>query len=211
MTMVVLNLVSTPSPPFPFLNRISDDQCADLQGMEFDEIIGKVYPLHENSAKKKIIDNFCKNRNPFTKVPIDDIRRYFGEEVAFYFAWLGNPSFLFKLYFDLLLLLLAFYTRWLGFASIIGIIASIAGYLLRFQFFSFPPHFILCLVGLVKIMEKTTGPTQFIQYSLVSGVSKKRGNKRKKMCTNKLHSYVVFGILEAGKKRTCLSMEHVRL
>eukprot|EP00026_Physarum_polycephalum_P003265 Phypoly_transcript_03275.p1 GENE.Phypoly_transcript_03275~~Phypoly_transcript_03275.p1 ORF type:complete len:739 (+),score=105.38 Phypoly_transcript_03275:250-2466(+) len=82
----------------------------DLPGMEFDGVIEKVYPLHENSAKKKIIDNFCKSRNPFTKLPLDDLRSYFGEEISFYLAWL------------------AFYTKWLGYASIVGIVVSIIGW-----------------------------------------------------------------------------------
>jgi hypothetical protein len=92
-----------------------DDDGAELnlQGMEYDGVIDKVYPLHENSTKKKIIDNFCLNRNPFTRIPMDDIRHYFGEEISFYFAWL------------------AFYTKWLAYAAIFGIITSIFGWSLR--------------------------------------------------------------------------------
>ena len=91
----VLNLVrlpAFPSSPYHFLHCARNDCCTDLRAMEYDGIIEKVYPLHENSAKKKIIDNYVKNRNPFTPMPLDDIRKYFGEEISFYFAWLGRST-----------------------------------------------------------------------------------------------------------------------
>lgn len=82
--------------------------------------ISKIFPLHEPAKKLWLINNWAKASNIFGSrqqfgteekkyrfQPLLEIKNYFGEEIAFYFAWLG------------------FYTLWLLFASIVGIIIFI--------------------------------------------------------------------------------------
>ena len=57
-----------------------------------------MYPLHHLEARRWLIENWArvpKRRLLLSKgfwlglAPVDEIRDYFGEEEAFYFAWLG--------------------------------------------------------------------------------------------------------------------------
>jgi len=81
----------------------------NIRSLIWDGVLDKVYPVHENKKKKEIIDYWVKNPKNYA-VPLEQLRSYFGEEVAFYYGWLN------------------FYTRWLGFASVVGILAMILGY-----------------------------------------------------------------------------------
>ncbi|KAF5913678.1 hypothetical protein HPG69_007593 [Diceros bicornis minor] len=66
------------------------------------------FPLHtrEEDLKKK----WAQWRNMFHKQPIDDIRDYFGEKVALYFAWLG------------------WYTYMLVPAAVVGLLVFLSGF-----------------------------------------------------------------------------------
>ncbi|RNA01596.1 anoctamin-7 [Brachionus plicatilis] len=75
------------------------------------------YPLHKDHVKIKakiskkqfLYEYFIKSNKSSNLLPIFVIRDYFGEKVAFYFAWLN------------------FYTSWLIFPSIVGFIVCLYG------------------------------------------------------------------------------------
>eukprot|EP01111_Echinosteliopsis_oligospora_P009071 TRINITY_DN2593_c0_g1_i1.p1 TRINITY_DN2593_c0_g1~~TRINITY_DN2593_c0_g1_i1.p1 ORF type:complete len:778 (-),score=195.83 TRINITY_DN2593_c0_g1_i1:55-2388(-) len=79
----------------------------DLNILVSKGVLLKFYPLHENEVKDKLINEWVMKKKLLVPTPLEDLRHYFGEEIAFYFAWL------------------AFYTRWLLFAGIVGIVATI--------------------------------------------------------------------------------------
>lgn len=99
-----------------------EDQIGILR-LTQNKTISAAYPLHESSYKFD-----AKNDDPSTmtdrqflkkewssgwawykRQPLDQVRRYFGEKVGIYFAWLG------------------FYTTWLLPASLVGIVVMIYG------------------------------------------------------------------------------------
>lgn len=65
-------------------------------------VIKQFFTLHEKEQQDWFVDNWISKF--FGKQPIDEIRNYFGEKLAIYFAWIG------------------FYIKWLIPASIIGVI-----------------------------------------------------------------------------------------
>eukprot|EP00033_Pygsuia_biforma_P003008 GCRY01003309.1.p1 GENE.GCRY01003309.1~~GCRY01003309.1.p1 ORF type:complete len:797 (+),score=257.69 GCRY01003309.1:169-2559(+) len=65
----------------------------------------QAFPLHEPAKRKRLMDIWVKKW--FAPQPLTEIRDYFGEEVALYFAWLE------------------FYTNWLKYLSFFGIITFI--------------------------------------------------------------------------------------
>ncbi|XP_035297495.1 anoctamin-9 isoform X2 [Cricetulus griseus] len=69
-----------------------------------------MFPLHE--GEKDLKKKWARWRNMFRKQPIDDIRNYFGEKVALYFAWLG------------------WYTYMLVPAAVVGLIIFLSGFAL---------------------------------------------------------------------------------
>jgi len=84
----------------------------DLDKYQYDEIIDKYYPLHENKAKDSIIADWVMSTtwSSIKHMPIERLHQYFGEEIAFYYGWLY------------------FYTKWLWVASAVGLVAFILGY-----------------------------------------------------------------------------------
>lgn len=79
------------------------------------------YPLHDGMYKSKTVQDNCKRemlyrdwaspRNWYRRQPLNEVRNYFGEKVALYFAWLG------------------FYTKMLIPASIFGLICFMYGFI----------------------------------------------------------------------------------
>lgn len=87
---------------------------------------------------------------------IDAVRDYFGENLALYFGFIG------------------FYTRWVAFASILGVLALIVAFvdsitckIFHFFFFEFLFLWITVLQHSSRIL--TLGPLQFMQSSLQFG------------------------------------------
>jgi len=70
-------------------------------------IITRVFPLHQEKKRKELLGSWAAARNVHREQPLEEIRNYFGEEIALYFAWLG------------------FYTKWLWIASALGVVAFI--------------------------------------------------------------------------------------
>ncbi|XP_028370919.2 anoctamin-9 [Phyllostomus discolor] len=66
------------------------------------------FPLHQGEEELEV--KWARWRNLFRKQPIDDIRYYFGEKVALYFAWLG------------------WYTYMLVPAAVVGLIVFLSGF-----------------------------------------------------------------------------------
>ncbi|XP_061058366.1 anoctamin-9 isoform X1 [Eubalaena glacialis] len=79
-----------------------------LQDLVKDGVFEAGFPLHkgEEDLKKK----WARWRNMFQQQPIGDIRNYFGEKVALYFAWLG------------------WYTYMLVPAAVVGLIIFLSGF-----------------------------------------------------------------------------------
>jgi len=70
-------------------------------------VITKEYPLHTEPERQFLIDNWASPKAIFKRQPLNEIRDYYGEDIGFYFAWLG------------------FYTEWLYVASGVGLVAFI--------------------------------------------------------------------------------------
>lgn len=78
-----------------------------LQKLEYEGIVKQVFPLHDETKRKKLLHSWALNWQDFTNQPIDDIYSYFGTKIALYFAFLGM------------------YTRWLLFPAAFGILLQI--------------------------------------------------------------------------------------
>ncbi|NXD14498.1 ANO9 protein, partial [Nothocercus nigrocapillus] len=74
------------------------------------KVFETAFPLHEREEKNLFIkEKWARWRDICCKQPIENIRGYFGEKVALYFAWLG------------------WYTYLLGIASMFGMLAFVIG------------------------------------------------------------------------------------
>jgi len=73
----------------------------DLKKLLKEEIISQMFPLHDLNRRNLLLKKWVRS---VKSQPLDDIRDYFGEAIGFYFAWLG------------------YYTKWLFFASIFGVL-----------------------------------------------------------------------------------------
>ncbi len=79
-------------------------------------VISKFYPLHDVVQKQQLAKEWASLAfpRPFLSFqPLDKIRKYFGEEISLYFAFLG------------------FYTTWLWIASLFGAVAFVLWYVIR--------------------------------------------------------------------------------
>lgn len=115
------------------VHRIDNPHCkADrsigITRMVSQGIYDKFFPLHDGSSKHRNADRDSRARLAktwgsssalFKAQPLDDIREYFGERIALYFAFLG------------------FYTTWLWSASLVGVIVFIYGIVNSFDIDNF--------------------------------------------------------------------------
>ncbi|KAJ0076261.1 hypothetical protein Patl1_33373 [Pistacia atlantica] len=75
-----------------------------LKKLECEGIIKQVFPLHDETKRKKLLRSWALNWWDLTDQPIDEIYSYYGTKVAIYFAFLGK------------------YTRWMFFPAAFGLI-----------------------------------------------------------------------------------------
>ncbi|NXJ67591.1 ANO7 protein, partial [Rostratula benghalensis] len=87
-----------------------------------EKVFTAAFPLHEarphpsNLSQRQVLFQYWASWGKWSKYqPLDHIRKYFGEKVAFYFAWLG------------------FYTGWLLPAAVVGVVVFIVGIFLTFN------------------------------------------------------------------------------
>ena len=121
---------------YPFGPRNNEYAWTSISTLIRDGVFAAVYPLNEgpydvgneapkkenqvdaltpsksiqgNNERSKLYNGWAKYSNLFRYQPLQDIRHYFGEQFAFYFAWLGV------------------YTSWLIVAALMGAIVFIYG------------------------------------------------------------------------------------
>mmetsp|Transcript_13493 Transcript_13493/g.39828 ORF Transcript_13493/g.39828 Transcript_13493/m.39828 type:complete len:778 (+) Transcript_13493:57-2390(+) len=75
----------------------------DLDRLVADGVIKDYFSIDSVKGKHNLIENWV-NASIFKKAPLDDIRDYYGEKIAFYFAWIRT------------------YTQWLGYLSLLAVI-----------------------------------------------------------------------------------------
>eukprot|EP00002_Diphylleia_rotans_P002752 TRINITY_DN1177_c0_g1_i1.p1 TRINITY_DN1177_c0_g1~~TRINITY_DN1177_c0_g1_i1.p1 ORF type:complete len:696 (+),score=177.06 TRINITY_DN1177_c0_g1_i1:52-2139(+) len=93
---IILNLIEA--------KKIDGGAALSIGILQKEGIIKTMFPVHEEAPRQELVQTWAKN---WRTQPLDEIRDYFGEKVALYFAWLG------------------FYTSWLILASIVGFIVFI--------------------------------------------------------------------------------------
>uniref|UniRef100_A0A8C6YJX4 Anoctamin n=1 Tax=Nothoprocta perdicaria TaxID=30464 RepID=A0A8C6YJX4_NOTPE len=107
----------------------SKDREVGVDWLLSENVFSAAFPLHDGPFKlppeesapsslnqRQILFQYWANWRKWYKYqPLDHIRKYFGEKVAFYFAWLG------------------FYTGWLLPAAVVGTLVFIAGIFLMFD------------------------------------------------------------------------------
>ncbi|KAJ3044587.1 Anoctamin-7 [Rhizophlyctis rosea] len=92
----------------------------DIDRLLNDGVFTDLFPLHDGQISKLNNTNlrsqmFNKRELGILPVRLNDLRDYFGEKIALYFGWLEH------------------YTRWLGFASIIGCVVFAYGLYYAYQ------------------------------------------------------------------------------
>ncbi|NXM48829.1 ANO9 protein, partial [Gymnorhina tibicen] len=94
---------------FILRNTVTSD-LEKLHDLMKKKVFEAAFPLHNEEDIREILKDKCARwRAIFKKQPIKEIRRYFGEKVALYFAWLG------------------WYTYLLVFAALAGLVTVVAG------------------------------------------------------------------------------------
>jgi len=71
-----------------------------------DGIVTRVFALPNEEKRKELVQIWANPKRMFKRQPLQLIRNYLGEEITLYFAWLG------------------FYTQWLWYATVAGVIAT---------------------------------------------------------------------------------------
>ncbi|NXE98222.1 ANO9 protein, partial [Menura novaehollandiae] len=95
---------------FILQNTVTPD-FEKLQDLMNKKVFEAAFPLHEKEELRKLLkDEWVRWRLVCKQETIENIRRYFGEKVALYFAWLG------------------WYTYLLGFAAVLGVLTFVAGF-----------------------------------------------------------------------------------
>ena len=61
-----------------------------LQQLVLDERIVAYLPLHHAKKRQWLADHWAQSY--WTRQPIEDIREYFGEEIALFFVWSASPA-----------------------------------------------------------------------------------------------------------------------
>ncbi|XP_044479470.1 anoctamin-like protein At1g73020 isoform X2 [Mangifera indica] len=75
-----------------------------VKRLESEGIIKQVFPLHDETKRRKLLRSWALNWWDLTEQPIDEIYSYYGTKIAIYFAFLGK------------------YTRWMFFPAAFGLI-----------------------------------------------------------------------------------------
>ncbi|KDO19764.1 hypothetical protein SPRG_15098 [Saprolegnia parasitica CBS 223.65] len=70
-------------------------------------LITAVFPLHDTTERTHLMESWVKQKSAFTRVPVALVRDYCGNEVGFYFAFLG------------------LYTRYLIYPTIVGLAVAL--------------------------------------------------------------------------------------
>jgi len=73
---------------FNFMNQSLKDN--ELGNDFINNYMATVRSMKKEDKRKKLNDKWAKFRNFFRLQPMWDIRNYFGEEYALYFAWMGT-------------------------------------------------------------------------------------------------------------------------
>ncbi|OMO70883.1 Anoctamin/TMEM 16 [Corchorus capsularis] len=81
-----------------------------LQRLESEGIVKQVFPLHDETKRKKLLKSWALNCWDLTKQPIDEIYAYFGTKIALYFAFIGM------------------YTRWMIFPASFGLVVQLVDF-----------------------------------------------------------------------------------
>ncbi|VFQ93914.1 unnamed protein product [Cuscuta campestris] len=98
-----------------------------LRKLEFEGIVKEVFPLHDETKRKKLLKSWALNWWDLTAQPIDNICSYYGTKIATYFTFLGM------------------YTRWMLFPAAFGLAVQLVDFG-SLQMFVLPAFFI-CLVS----------------------------------------------------------------
>ncbi|XP_068800638.1 anoctamin-9 isoform X3 [Struthio camelus] len=94
---------------FILQNTVTPD-LEKLRDLMKKNVFEAAFPLHEKEDKSLFLkEKWARWRDIFCQQPIENIRGYFGEKVALYFAWLG------------------WYTYLLGIAAVAGLLVFVAG------------------------------------------------------------------------------------
>ena len=123
----ILNLFSSSTRNLMVYNIITRVRFRDSKGEPKDlfhlmnlNVYLNFYPLHDGSKSFNSTSNLRSDlvsdwKNMLTPQPIQMIRDYYGEKIAFYFAWLEH------------------YTFWLGLAGIFGLCVTLYGIFISFD------------------------------------------------------------------------------
>ncbi|CAH9066613.1 unnamed protein product [Cuscuta epithymum] len=98
-----------------------------LRRLEYEGIVKEVFPMHDETKRKKLLRSWALNWLDLTTQPIDNICSYYGTKIATYFTFLGM------------------YTRWMLFPAAFGLAVQLVDFG-SLQMFVLPVFFI-CLVS----------------------------------------------------------------